>query len=78
MKSDRLGENICKSHITLDKDKRLYPIQRIFKTQQSEDKLNLKMIRDMKKHSSKDIWMTKRHTERCSTSLAIREMYVKA
>ena len=26
MKSDRLGENICKSHITLDKDKRLYPI----------------------------------------------------
>ena len=73
------GENICKSHITLDQEKkRLYPIPRIFKTQQSENKLNLKMIRDMKRHASKDIWMTKRHTARCSTSLAIREMYMKA
>jgi len=70
------GENICKSHITLDKEKKKdYPIQRIFKTQQSENKLNLKMIKGMKRHASTDIWMTKRHTAR---SLAIREMYMKA
>ena len=58
--------------------KRLYPTQRTVKTQQSENKLNLKMIRDMKRHTSKDIWMRKKHTERCSTSLAIREMCIKA
>lgn len=73
-----MGENICK----LPSDKGL-----ITETIRSSDNSKGKNIiiqfkkwaKDLNRHFSKDdIWMADRYVKRCSTSLIIREMQIKA
>ena len=74
--SHRQGENICKSYI-----QQRYPGY-IKKSKLSSKKTNnpvRKWAKYLNKHfTSEDPWMTNIHMKRCSTSLAIRKMQIKA
>lgn len=80
MKSERLRKNTCKTHIcvynllTVKFARHTHTYRYTQLSDKNENINQLKVDKNLNRHFTKNIWITYKHKNKCSTSLIIKKM----